>query len=92
MRRSKDKTHNLPGEYAEMWAKVIAANDCFESAVESLFGKRRAIYYRQKYHSLRRKFWLSVYELYPEYKCTNTELTYIFEENIITVTKTKEDD
>lgn len=58
----------IPEELQEIFMDFLSAQACRDQAIKSVFRAKRAIYYAKEAIKARSKFWLGVYEIYPDLK------------------------
>jgi hypothetical protein len=72
----KKKNYELPEEVKQIFDRMVACDELKESYVKRPFGYKKAMRASLSFQELRREFWTKVYNIYPELKKENLNVTY----------------
>jgi hypothetical protein len=62
------KIEDLPQEIHDMFDNIVAAAECRDAAIKSVFRASRALYYAKKRQKMNEKAWEMIRQLYPQTK------------------------
>jgi len=80
---NKMESLKVPEEIREIFDDGLAAQNCRDECINSLFKAKRAIYYSKKHLQANRKAWELIFEVWPELK--GKYCSYSYRSGLVTI-------